>query len=78
MGKERFAVASSDLMNSLILCRLLKCCPLVTPVQDQLGGADMRVRSFYLHYRLIREAITATVTVGTALLFGYLIVYARF
>jgi hypothetical protein len=30
-------------------------------------------REFYLHYRLVREAITAVVTIGAALLFSYLI-----
>jgi hypothetical protein len=34
-------------------------------------------RNFYLHYRLIREAITAVVTLGTAALLSYLILWAR-
>jgi hypothetical protein len=38
----------------------------------------MPFRRYFLHYHLIREAVTAAVAIGTALLFGYLIVYARF
>ena len=30
-------------------------------------------QKFYLHYRLVREALTAVVTIGAALLFSYLI-----
>jgi hypothetical protein len=30
-------------------------------------------RAFFLHYRLVREAITIVVTLGTAALLGYLI-----
>jgi len=33
--------------------------------------------TFYLHYRLVREAITNVVTIGTALLLSYLILWAR-
>jgi len=43
-----------------------------------MRGLGMRTRMFYLHYRLIRETITAAVTVGMAVLLGYLIVHARF
>jgi hypothetical protein len=38
----------------------------------------MLYRSYLLHYRLVRETITAVVTIGTALLFSYLILHARF
>jgi hypothetical protein len=34
-------------------------------------------RTFFLHYRLIREAITTVVTLGAALLVSYLILWAR-
>lgn len=34
-------------------------------------------RLFYLHYRLVRETLTAAVTIGTALLFSYLILQVR-
>lgn len=34
-------------------------------------------RKFFLHYRLVREALTAVVTIGTALLFSYLILRVR-
>ena len=33
----------------------------------------MSSRKIYLHYRLVRETVTALVTIGTALLFSYLI-----
>jgi hypothetical protein len=32
---------------------------------------------FYLHYRLVRDAITAVVTIGTAVLLSYLILSAH-
>jgi len=34
-------------------------------------------QKLYLHYRLLREAVTAVVTIGTALLFSYLILRVR-
>jgi hypothetical protein len=34
-------------------------------------------RKLLLHHRLVRRAITTLVTVGTALLFGYLILRVR-
>jgi hypothetical protein len=34
-------------------------------------------RSFFLHYRMVREAITIMVTLGTAVLLGYLILRVR-
>jgi hypothetical protein len=34
-------------------------------------------RGFFLHYRMAREAITTMVTVGTALLLSYLILWLR-
>jgi len=34
-------------------------------------------RKIFLHYRLVREMVTAVVTVGTALLFSYLILQVR-
>jgi len=33
----------------------------------------MLYRKYYIRYRLVREAITAVVTIGAALLFSYLI-----
>ena len=38
----------------------------------------MLVRNYYLHYRAIRKIVTATVTIGTAVLFSYLILEVRF
>jgi hypothetical protein len=35
-------------------------------------------RKVYLHYRLVREGLTAVVTIGTALLFSYLILRVQF
>ena len=34
-------------------------------------------RFIYLHYRMIREAISTIVTIGTAALLGYLILWLR-
>jgi hypothetical protein len=34
-------------------------------------------RAYFLHYRVVREAITTVVAIGTALLFSYLILWAR-
>jgi hypothetical protein len=34
-------------------------------------------RSFFLHYRVVREAITVIVTIGTALLLSYLILWMK-
>jgi hypothetical protein len=34
-------------------------------------------RVFYSHYRTARELITGAITVGTAMLVGYLILLAR-
>jgi hypothetical protein len=39
--------------------------------------AVMIHRTFFLHYRVVSEAITSMGTVGTALLLGYLILWAR-
>ena len=35
-------------------------------------------RTYFLHYRTVREAIANALTIGTAMLLGYLIVWARF
>jgi hypothetical protein len=51
---------------------------LVTAVQYEAREAAMLYRKYYLHYRLVRETITAIATIGTALLFSYLILQARF
>jgi hypothetical protein len=34
-------------------------------------------RAVFLHYRVVREAITVVVTVGTAVLLSYLILWIR-
>jgi hypothetical protein len=39
--------------------------------------AAMIHRTLFLHYRLVREAVTVLVTIGTALLFSYLILWAK-
>jgi hypothetical protein len=51
---------------------------LATVVQDKwrLEGA-MILRAFFLHYRKVREAITLLVTIGTAALLSYLILWLR-
>ena len=60
----------------MIVCSLGGLQPLVTALQDEAQEAVMLFRSYFLHYRLIREAITAVATVGAALLFSYLILQA--
>jgi hypothetical protein len=39
-------------------------------------GAMIR-RAFFLHYRMVREAVTVIVTIGTALLLSYLILWMK-
>lgn len=34
-------------------------------------------RTLFLHYRFVREALTTVATLGAALLFSYLILWAR-
>jgi hypothetical protein len=34
-------------------------------------------RTYYSHYRLIREVTTVAVTLGAAMLLGYLVLWAR-
>jgi hypothetical protein len=41
-------------------------------------GEAMLYRKYFLHYKLVREALTAVATIGTALLFSYLILQAHF
>jgi hypothetical protein len=45
---------------------------------DEGQEVHMFLRRYFLHHRLIREGVTAVVTIGTALLFSYLILQARF
>jgi hypothetical protein len=44
----------------------------------QSGGDAVLYRRYFLHHRMIREAVTAVVTIGAALLLSYLILQARF
>ena len=37
----------------------------------------MILRAFFLHYRVVREAVTIMVTIGTAVLLSYLILWLR-
>ena len=62
-----------ELTDSLYVTRIQA---LVIAVQDEAQEAFMLLRSYFLHYRLIREALTAVATVGTALLLSYLILQA--
>jgi hypothetical protein len=39
--------------------------------------AAMIQRTYFLHYRIVREAVTNVATIGTALLISYLILWAR-
>jgi hypothetical protein len=51
---------------------------LVTPVHYEGRGIAMLLRSYFLHYRAIRKIVTAAVIIGTAVLFSYWILEARF
>ena len=66
-------VSGRELTDSLWLTILQ---PLVIVMQDEAQEAVMLLRSYFLHYRLIREILTAVATVGTALLLSYLILQA--
>jgi hypothetical protein len=66
-GKHKL---SEELVESTHVTRLRS---LATVVQGYAQEARMPYRGFYLHYRLVREAITGVVIIGTALLFSYLI-----
>jgi hypothetical protein len=51
---------------------------LATTVQDKSGEeAAMIQRTYFLHYRLVIDLITTAASIGTALLFSYLILWAR-
>jgi hypothetical protein len=67
------AASGRELTDSLYLIRHQL---LVTAMQDEAQEAVMLLRSYFLHYRLIREILTAVATVGTALLLSYLILQA--
>jgi hypothetical protein len=50
------------------------------PLWCKTGGSQevaMIHRTLFLHYRVVSEAVTTLVTVGVALLFSYLILWAR-
>lgn len=51
---------------------------LATVVQDKWRMEEgMIQRIFFLHYRRVRDALTAMITIGTALLLSYLILWMR-
>jgi hypothetical protein len=45
-------------------------------VQHEALEAVMLFRRYFLHYRLIRQAVTVVATAGAVLLFSYLILQA--
>ena len=73
IAKLAIGLMVPELTDSVRLTRLTL---MVAAVQDEVLEAVMLLRSYFLHYRLIREAITAITTVGAALLFSYLILKA--
>jgi hypothetical protein len=73
MGKTGDLVFGFESLEPIDLVCLNPLPTLVTAMQDQVLEAVMLLRSYFLHYRLIREAISVVGTVGTALLFSYLI-----
>jgi len=72
--------AHSLIATAGVFCfvRVTRFRELVIPVQYQERGMLVLFRSYFLHYRAIRETVTAAVTIGTAVLFSYLILQARF
>jgi len=44
---------------------------------DRSQEGAMIYRTLFLHYRVVSEAVTTLVTIGAALLFSYLILWAR-
>jgi hypothetical protein len=77
-GNEESLQSITSIPNILIPSSLASCgyWPLwckTNPSQE----AAMILRTLFLHYRLVREAVTVLVTLGTALLFSYLILWAR-
>jgi hypothetical protein len=63
--------------NPLILFSLLLCV-MATAVQGEAQGAPMLRQKYLLHYCLIRETVTAVVTMGTAVLLSYVILQSWF
>jgi hypothetical protein len=51
--------------------------PLATVMQGRAQEATMFQRAYFLHYRMVNDVITTLVSIGTALLFSYLILWAR-
>jgi hypothetical protein len=69
---------SRTITISLILSMLSGCeywPPWCKTDQSQEGA--MIHRTLFLHYRVVSEAVTTLVTIGVALLFSYLILWAR-
>ena len=77
-GNAELPQVLSFIPNILILSMLASCgyWPLWCKTNTS-QEAGMIHRTLFLHYRLVREATTALVTIGTALLFSYLILWAR-
>jgi hypothetical protein len=73
IAKLAIGLRSLALADSVDLTRFQ---PLVIALQGPVLEVFMLFRSYFLHYRLIRKAITAIATVGAALLFSYLILQA--
>ena len=69
-AKVAIGLRAPELSDSVDLARFQ---PLVIALQGEVLEAVMHFRSYFLHYRLIREAVTAIATVGAALLLSYLI-----
>ena len=70
IAKLAIGLRAPELYDSVYLTRFQ---PLVIALQGVVLEAVMLFRSYFMHYRLIREAITAIATVGAALLLSYLI-----
>jgi hypothetical protein len=71
--EDLFAIPMLLILGCLHDCAYWPPCCNINARQE----AVMIHRTFFLHYRAVREAITSVGTVGMALLLGYLILWAR-
>ena len=70
---------SRAISNLLILIVLLGLCywqPWC--IVNELEEAAMIRQTYYLHYRLVNGVIAGVVSIGTAVLLSYLILWARY
>jgi hypothetical protein len=76
MGNQQISPLDGWIRNFLVLYALPEFKHWLPRCKTKSRRTVMLFRTYFLHYRLIREAITAVATVGAALLFSYLILQA--